>query len=45
MKAEKCRETGAVVSIDVFEARALVQYLLPSSEVVDISRYAKGNRN
>ena len=44
-RAEKCKGTGAVASIDVFEARGLGRYLKPRSEVVDISRCAKGNHN
>ena len=44
-RAEKCRGTGAVASIDVFEAGALSWYLKPRSEVVDASGHAKGNRH
>ena len=44
-RVEKCKGTGAVASIDVFEARALGRYLKSRSEVVDISRCAKGIYN
>ena len=44
-RVEKCKGTGAVVSTDVFEAGALGCYLKPRSEVVDVLRHAKGNRN
>ena len=36
-KVEKCKGTGAVASIDVFEARALGWYLKPRSEETDAS--------
>ena len=42
---EKCKGIGVVVSVDVFEAGALGQYLKPRSEVVDVLGRAKGNRN
>ena len=45
VKAEKCKGTGAVASVDVFEARALGWYLKPWSEEVGVSGRAKGNRN
>jgi len=45
MRAEKCKETGAVASVDVFEAEALGWYLKPRSEEVDTSGSAKGNCN
>jgi len=35
VKAEKCKGTGAVESVDVFEARALGWYLKPRSEETD----------
>jgi len=44
-RAEKCKGTGAVANVDVFEARALGWYLKPWSEEVDASGRAKGNRN
>ena len=37
VKVEKCKGTGAVASIDVFEARALGWYLKPRSEETDAS--------
>ena len=42
LKAEKCKGTGAVTSVDVFEARALDRYLKPRSEEVDASGKYKG---
>ena len=42
VKAEKYNGTGAVASVDVFEAGALGWYLKPRSEEVDASRRAKG---
>jgi hypothetical protein len=44
-RVEKCKGTGAVASVDVFEARALSWYLKPRSEEVDASGRAKGNHN
>ena len=44
-RVEKCKGTGTVVSMDVFETRALGWYLKPQSKVVDISGHAKGNHN
>ena len=44
-RAEKCKGTEAVASLDVFEARALDQYLKPRSEVVDVLGCGKGNHN
>ena len=38
VKAEKCKGTGAVASIDVFEVGALGRYLKPRSKEVDASR-------
>ena len=41
-KAEKCKETGAVASVDVFEVGALGWYLKPRSEEMDASgRYKR----
>ena len=37
VKAEKCKRTGVVASVDVFEARALGWYLKPRSEEMDAS--------
>ena len=37
VKVEKCKGTGAVASVDVFEARALGWYLKPQSEEMDAS--------
>ena len=37
VKAEKCKGTGAVASVDVFEAGALGWYLKPRSEETDAS--------
>ena len=34
---EKCKGTGTVASVDVFEARALGWYLKPQSEKIDAS--------
>ena len=45
VRAEKNKGTGAVVSVDMFEAGALGWYLKPQSEEVDASGCAKGNRN
>ena len=42
---EECKGTGAVASVDVFEAGALGRYLKPRSEEVDASGHAKGNHN
>ena len=44
-RAEKCKGTTTVVSIDVFEAGTLGWYLKPQSEEVDASGHAKGNHN
>ena len=44
-RAEKCKGTVVVASVDVFEARALSWYLKPRSEEVDASGRAKGSRN
>ena len=44
-RVEKCKGTGVVVNVDVFEARALGWYLKPRSEEVDALGRAKGNRN
>ena len=38
VKAEKCKRTGVVASVDVFEARAHGRYLKPRSKEVDASR-------
>ena len=35
VKVEKCKGTGAVASVDVFEARALGWYFKPRSEETD----------
>ena len=35
VKAEKCKGTGAVASVDVFEAEALGWYLKLQSEMTD----------
>ena len=40
-KVEKCKGTGAVASIDVFEAGTLSWYLKPRSEETDASRKYK----
>jgi hypothetical protein len=45
MRVEKCKGTGAVACVDVFEAEALGWYLKPWSEEVDASGHAKGNHN
>ena len=42
-QVEESKGIGAVVSVDVFEARAM--YLKPWSEEVDASGRAKGNHN
>ena len=42
LKVEKCKGTGAVASIDVFEAGALGRYLKPRSKEVDASGKCKG---
>jgi len=42
LKAERCKGTGAVASIDVFEAGALDQYVKPRSKEVDASGKCKG---
>ena len=44
-RAKKCKGTGVVASVDVFEAGALGWYLKPQSKEVDASGRAKGNRN
>ena len=44
-RAKKCKETGAVASVEVFEAGALGWYLKPQSNEVDASGCAKGNHN
>jgi len=44
-RAERCKGTRAVASVDVFKAGALGWYLKPWSEEVDASGRAKGNRN
>ena len=44
-RAKKCKGTGVVMSVDVFEAGALGRYLKPRSEVVDVLGRAKGNCN
>jgi hypothetical protein len=41
LKSEKCKGTGAVASVDVFEARVLGRYLKPRSEEVDASGKCK----
>ena len=45
VRAEKCKGTGAFVSVDVIKAGALSLYLKPRGEVVDVLGHAKGNRN
>ena len=35
VKAEKCKGTGAVASVDVFEAGALCWYLKPRNKEMD----------
>jgi len=45
MRVKKSKGTGAVVSADVFEARALDWYLKPQNKEVDASGRAKGNHN
>ena len=42
---KKCKGIGVVMSVDVFEARALGWYLKPWSKEVDASGRAKGNCN
>ena len=45
VKVEKCKGTGAVASVDVFEAGALGRYLKSQSKEMDASESAKGNRS
>jgi len=45
MRAEKCKGTGVVACVDVFEAGALGWYLKLRSKEVDASGHAKGNHN
>jgi len=44
-RVERCKGTGTVASVDVFEAGALGRYLKSRSEEVDASGHAKDNRN
>ena len=42
LKAERCKEIGAIAGIDVFKAGALSWYLKPRSKEVDASGKCKG---